>query len=108
MTDPFAERWNGVPYEGDINKALLEMYQGINGDIKAAVPGIDADMSRWGNLYQANKALKKGITNDLAGRGTGVDAPGSLRRTATAAAKRGGKIAIGAGAYGAIRDLTRP
>lgn len=93
-------RWNGTALESEVNEVLKEIYSGLNQEIKSGVPGIADDMSRWGNLYQADKALKKGITNDLAGRGTGADAPGSAARIGKGLTKA---VVKGTATYGAYR-----
>ena len=88
-------KWNGLPYEGDINQVFVDIYSGLNDKIKTGVKGIAADQARWGDLYQANKALKKGMVKDAAGSGTGKYAPTLIRRTGKALAKIAIPTAIG-------------
>jgi len=70
-----AIKWNGAPYEGDINKVLLKVYRGINADIKGSIEGIGDVQQKWGNLYQARQSLKSSLRKDAIGRGTGSAIP---------------------------------
>ncbi len=81
-------KWHGLPFEGDINQALVKIYGGINSAIKTAVPGADALQSRWGDLYLAARSLGDAAIKDAAGVGTGNLNPlikGGLKTAAKAA-----------------------
>ncbi len=97
-----AIKWHGAAYEGDINEALLEIYRGLNTEIKGNVPGVGPIQSRWGDLYVASKSLADSLINDKAGVGTGNLHP-LLSHTIKA-----GAVAAGAGAVGGgLLRLTR-
>jgi len=100
-------KWDGAPYERAVNKALVQMYGDINDAIKSQLPGIADDMKRWGNLYQADKALGKSIVRNNAGTGTPDAAPNPVKDTAKAAAWYVGKKAIGPAVLGGGYALYR-
>lgn len=96
-----AIKWHGAAYEGPINGALVEIYGELNKAIKTAAPGISDDMTRWGNLYQADRALEKAISYDTAGRGTGSMTKHLLKK----AGKTAGAVGLGAGGVIAAHQL---
>ena len=100
-----AIQWTGAPYEGDVNKALVDMYGRVNNELKTNVPDLADGMKRWGNLYQAQKSLKQSIINDAAGRGTGTAAPGSVKRVVKAAAPYAAGAAGAEAVYEAVKRL---
>lgn len=65
-----AIKWHGAAYEGDLNEALVQIYGGLNDELKQ-IPGVGALQSRWGDLYLASKSLGQSVIRDAAGQGTG-------------------------------------
>jgi len=58
-------KWTGVPYEADVNKALLEIYRGLNNATEHAVPGAKALLARYGDLKVAENALTASVRKDM-------------------------------------------
>ncbi len=65
-------KWHGMPFEGDINQALVKIYGGINDALRTAIPDVQPLQSRWGDLYVAAKSIEDALRNDRAGVGTGA------------------------------------
>lgn len=102
-----ASKWSGVAETEDLNKVLKDIYSRVNGEIKTKIPDIVADMERWGDLKTASGALKKGMVNDLAGRGTGPKPPTPLRKAAKTVAKYAALPLGGALAWDLYQDFKR-
>lgn len=99
--------WKGNPYEADLNRVMLDMYGGLNQAIKSKVPGAAADQLRWGNLYQAQRALTRGVVKDAAGIGTGKNIPTRLRKAGKTLAKGAAIGAAGTLGVKAMSDLAQ-
>lgn len=100
-------KWHGSPFEGDLNQVFVKARSAITKDLKTQIPGVADELSRWGDLYQASKSLKKGMTADRAGQGTGNAAPGSLRKIGTKAVKVGAYGSAGIGGAAAIYNTIK-
>lgn len=87
-------RWRGEAFDDPINQVKVGIYDRLNTELKAQVPGTADLQVRYGNLHVAAKALDDSIAQDIAGRGTGAKVP-SKSRPATELVKKHGLKALG-------------
>ncbi len=100
-------KWTGTPYEGDINKALLEIYGGLNGAVKSNVPGVAPTLSRYSDFKVAQDALEESILKEQAGPGLtrGLGSAMTKNVVAPAAKVAGSAGLLGTAGYGIKRLL---
>lgn len=64
-----AIHWSGPAYDAPVNRAMVRIYSEMNSQLKD-IEGVAAEQSRWGDLYNASKGLKKTLDRKLVGRGS--------------------------------------
>ena len=70
--------WHGEAYDDPINKVKVRIYAKINEALKADNVGVGDVQTKWGNLYSASKNLKRSLSKDIVGTGTGSDVPATI------------------------------
>lgn len=96
-------KWTGVPYEGDLNQALLDIYRGLNDATSQAVPDAKPLLSKYQDYQVAKNSLTQSIQNDsVANLRGGNLATGNFALLRTLAAYGAQK------AFGTVPEATIP